>query len=301
MALKHCEIQTDRSGREIVEHGTAMFPVACYHDDLMQNSVSWHWHEELEMVVVTEGCAQVSVGAEKFEVAAGDGFFVNAGVLHAASGTGNANCRFHSLVFHPRLVGGSIDSIFWRNYINPLLENNSVKGLRLAGDVEWMRRAIDAAESAWQGCADEAKGYEFQVRAALSEIIFLLSAHCESAQSRQPSEKTLRDGERIKHMLQFIQANHAGELNVAAIAESASISESECLRCFRSTLGMTPIQYLIQYRVQRAAELLQTTQLKITDIGLQCGFQEMSYFAKVFRRICGCTPGEYRKRKRPLQ
>jgi len=97
-------------------------------------------------------------------------------------------------------------------------------------------------------------------------------------------------------MLDYIQQNYAGELTMEEIARSAMISQSECLRCFRNTIGQTPIQYLKSYRVQRASEQLQSTARKICDIGADCGFREMSYFAKTFREIMGVTPGEYRRR-----
>lgn len=60
--------------------------------------------------------------------------------------------------------------------------------------------------------------------------------------------------------------------------------------------GSSPIQYVKQVRIERAAELLETTNQKISEVGAECGFQEMSYFAKVFWEIKGCTPKEYRRR-----
>ena len=72
-----------------------------------------------------------------------------------------------------------------------------------------------------------------------------------------------------------------------------SLSVSECLRCFHRTIGTTPIQYLKSLRIKKAAELLTNTDMKIVDIGIICGFQDMSYFAKTFRNIYGCTPVSY--------
>ena len=76
------------------------------------------------------------------------------------------------------------------------------------------------------------------------------------------------------------------------------ISVSEALRCFHNTIGLTPIQYLKNYRIQQAAAQLQNTDRKISEIGNACGFQEMSYFAKAFREIMGVTPSRYRKKYR---
>ena len=95
-------------------------------------------------------------------------------------------------------------------------------------------------------------------------------------------------------MLQYIQTHYAEEIRTEDIADSASISVSECLRCFKNTIHTTPIQYTIKYRVQKAAELLKTTNLNITEIGTRCGFVDMSYFTRVFKRIHGYTPKKYR-------
>ena len=62
----------------------------------------------------------------------------------------------------------------------------------------------------------------------------------------------LIDGARIKAMLQYVQAHYMEELHVEQIAASALIGEGECLRCFRGTIGTTPMQYVKQFRIQKA-------------------------------------------------
>ncbi len=296
MALSQCDIKINSQGRELLDHGNTMFPAACYLDDLRQQPVPWHWHDELEAVVVAEGQAVVAAGTEKHTLRQGDGIFINAGVLHGAWNAGGSDCYFHSVVFHPRLVGGSIDSIYWQNYMQPLLDDNFLKSFHMTcGTDGWEMEALNAVEGAWQACAAEEAGYEFKVREELSRFVFLMTGHRRMAE-KKPSEKALRDGERIKIMLQYIQEHYAEDLSTVMIAKSAMISESECLRCFHSTIGTTPKQYLKQFRIQKAAQLLLKTDEKIVMIGTRCGFQEMSYFAKTFRELCGCTPSEYRKK-----
>jgi len=108
----------------------------------------------------------------------------------------------------------------------------------------------------------------------------------------------LRSADRIKQMLQYIQDHYAEDVSVDQIAASASISASECLRCFHDMIGTTPNQYLRDRRAQRAAELLCGTGLSVTEIAGQCGFQDGSYFARSFRQVCGCGPTAYRRKAR---
>lgn len=99
----------------------------------------------------------------------------------------------------------------------------------------------------------------------------------------------------MKQMLSFIQQSFGETITVRQIAQSASISESECMRCFRQTIGTTPGAYLKNYRLQYAAELLKNTDISVASAASRCGFQEMSYFSRAFRNVYGCTPSGYRK------
>lgn len=299
MPLMACGVTVDPHGRELTPHGTALFPVACYRDDLYLEDVPcpWHWHDELEAVVVSQGEVQVTAGGETFPVSAGNGFFLNTRVLHNIQDRSGRGFRLRSVVFHPRLVGGSVDSVFWQDYLLPLLSPGAPACVRLDPDVPWKREALAAVESAWSSAEQEPPDYVFRIRAALSELVFQLVTHL-PVEPRTPSAKAVRDEERMKGMMLFIQAHYGEELTVAQIAASISVSESECLRCFRSTIGTTPIQYLRQLRVQKAAELLADSDRKVSDIGEQCGFREMSYFTKTFRELKGCPPSRYREKKR---
>lgn len=355
MAPEACNSSTDERGKERVRHGSALFPVACYDTDLGQYPVSWHWHTELEAVVVTQGAAVFAVGQERFTVRQGEGIFFNSGVLHAvwnaqpdgeaqekdAQGIGVRNgsslesCdtqgsslqsgnvqgsgrqksasqggglqgdapqtsapqsgRLRSVVFHARLVAGGFDSVFWQKYLQPLTADSARQSVLLDAGAPWHAGALRAVETAWNSCAQQISGYEFEVREALSRLALLLCRHSAPARTNSP-ERTQREEERLKQMLRFIEEHYASELTAAQIAQSARISESECLRCFRRTIGAPPSQYLKQLRVQKAAQLLSDTACGIAEAGALCGFQDASYFTKIFRETKGCTPSEFRRR-----
>lgn len=293
MAIGICDVITDPMGRELKAHGTAQFPVSCYGGSLVEHPVPWHWHDELEAVFVDRGSAVFSIDGARCVLHAGQGIFINAGALHETN-SADALCQMHSIVFHPRFVGGSRDSVFWQNYLQPMLSASALRYIPLDGADPWSQEAAEQIEAAWQACVSESPGFEFQVRSALSWLIYLLSSHRPAASAALP-ERLRRSGERVKVMLQFIQSRYEEELTTAQIAGSALVSESECLRCFRAVLSTTPIQYLRQFRIQKASELLENTNTKISEIGARCGFQEMGYFARTFRAFRGCTPSEYRQ------
>ena len=293
MATNSC-IAVDEKGYELISHGSSAFPIAFYRDNLGEREVPWHWHDEWEAVLISEGRCTLAAGNRKYTVGPGEGFFLNGGLLHGCWDLNRSGCRFHSLVFHPRLVGGNVDSVFYQTYVLPLLENPALESVLLRPGTPWQREALDAIERAWQLGIQAPAGHEFAVRTEVSRLIFLLWQNM-PLPPPAAGGKTARDSQRIKTMLAFIREHCADPIDTRAIAASALISESECLRCFRATIHTTPMQYLKHYRIQRSAQLLAATGEKIADIAVRCGFQDMSYFTKTFRLIKGCTPSEYRR------
>lgn len=293
MAVSLCDSAVDSQGRELMAHGTAQFPAACYEDDLQKSSVAWHWHGEWEAAVAARGRAEVAAGTGRFQVEAGEGYFIAAGALHSMRPLGEGACTLRAVVFHPSLVAGSPGSVFDRRYVQPLQAPGAPAFVRLCPGVDWQAAALSEIEAAWRGCAEEGPGYELAVREALSRLALQLTAHCAAA--APPTARALREAERMKVMLQRIEQGLDGPLDTAAIAAAAAVSESECLRCFRRTIGMPPMQYVRQLRVQRAAALLRETDLGVAEIGGRCGFPDASYFARTFRALTGQSPGDYRK------
>ena len=78
------------------------------------------------------------------------------------------------------------------------------------------------------------------------------------------------------------------------ISESAHVSKSECLRCFKVSMQTTPLKYLTEYRLQKAAELLTTTDEPIGTIAMNVGFKQSSHFGKCFKEKTGYSPRRYR-------
>lgn len=98
---------------------------------------------------------------------------------------------------------------------------------------------------------------------------------------------------RAKHwLLQHIQAPYS----LDRVAHEVAASPRTLLRHFKEVEGMTPLDYLHQLRVERAKQLLEVTNIELTEIMEYCGYQDPSAFRRLFRRATGVTPSEYRRR-----
>ena len=287
-------IVASEKGRELVQHGSALFPIACYAEDLSSYSVAWHWHEEFEYVLCTKGPLHVDVNKTRLTLQTGQGVFINSGVLHAVEQAPEGTALLHSGVFHPRLVGG-MDTIFWQKLIKPMTQPGAPAFFLLNEAVPWQKEVLACLRDAWREVADEPFDYENRARYHLSAALRILSTQCVGGKTKVSQQEQIA-AERMKQMLRFVEEHYAEELTVEKIAACVALSESACLRSFRQLLGTTPIQYVKQYRVEKAAELLRSTRLKTGEIGAECGFADGSYFIKTFREVKHCTPREYRQR-----
>ncbi len=100
----------------------------------------------------------------------------------------------------------------------------------------------------------------------------------------------------LAQVIDYIQANLAEDLSILDLATLTSMSESHFSRSFKQSVGISPYQYLIQQRVERAKQLLKQPASSISDIAVDCGFANQTHLTKVFRQITGMTPKAYQKR-----
>lgn len=105
-----------------------------------------------------------------------------------------------------------------------------------------------------------------------------------------------RVGTALEPALRYMMQNFQEEISVARLARLSNLSESSFFRKFRAELGVSPVQWLLKYRIRRAVELLQRPDMLISDAAFAAGFTDPLYFSRQFRRFAGCSPRTYRRR-----
>lgn len=266
------------------------YPYAFHHVSLRVTEVPWHWHEALEFNLVIDGEVKVSTANQTQVFHKGEGFFLNSNVLAAMDS--DTDCIMDSHLFHPVFLSGHFKSVFETKYLNPIVQNRNLDMVAFRGTNTYQKQILNKLRQLGQ--LQKESNTEFQTRNLLSEIWLCLLDEIKNAEPNiyHPQQK---NQDRILTMISFIQENFAEKLTLEDIADSAAVSTRECLRCFKSSIRQSPMDYLIEYRVRSAKKMLETTDLSITDIALRCGFNSNSYFTKLFHRICGKTPNAYRK------
>ena len=283
--------------QEVLAHGNEQFPCASYLDHYIRGKENypWHWHDELEIAYVTKGRLNVTVNDHHFVLNSGEGVFINRRALHAYTLEGDDEVFMPNILFHPILLYGWPESVFWEKYVKPLAFSETVSHVIFSPEVPWQAEILRQAKHAFSLLTEESFGYEIHTQSALSQILFLLLQNLteisENALPENPAET-----DRVRRMLSYIQTHYASSICLQQIADSAFISKRECLRSFRRLTGVSPIQYVIDLRIRKAKQLLLESDLPVVEICSRCGFQNQSYFTKIFREKTGLSPAKYRKR-----
>lgn len=297
MALSISTDLTDSSGKELLEYGTPDFPAAFFYDDFRIVNVSWHWHEELELIYVMEGKQKVTIGRESFDLQAGEGYFCNSSILHKSDALSGI-CLQEAIVFHPRVIGDE-NSLYYHKYALPLLKDTGLPYVKLTPDIPWQNRILSQVHAAWIAAKEEKAGYEMTVRYLLGQIMLSVYSNRNTQRPSARSIAQIRTENRVKKMLAFLEENYSEQITIQEIADSADVSVSECLRCFNSVLQTTPVRFLNQYRLDQAGSFLLNSDYPVSEIAAGCGFGDVSYFARAFKKRKGCTPSEYRRKRTP--
>lgn len=138
--------------------------------------------------------------------------------------------------------------------------------------------------------------FEFQVIALLSEIAYLIYTNAPAASEYHESAKNARRRAVMTLLVDKIEREYTNRITLSDLAEQAQINEKYLCRFFKEYTGQTPIDYINHLRVDRACYEMAVNGMNVTEAAFECGFNELSYFSKVFRRYKGVSPGEYRKR-----
>ena len=253
-------MQNQASLQETKQHGAVRFPFNLYPCAIPGDfpQVALHWQESMELVFVKRGIGLVQVGAVTCPARMGDIFIFTPGTLHALRQAEGQCMEYENIIFELELLGGAAAACL---------------------------REVEEANRA------KLPGYELLVKGALLRFLSLLIA-----QGKQQLPAETADTQRLKAVLQWLSAHYAEVLRVADAAGVCSFSASHFMRWFRQMTGQSFVAFLNEYRLNAAAEALQTTDETVLTIASRCGFENLSYFNRAFKAHFGMTPREYRKK-----
>lgn len=272
---------------EAKQRGTYEFPFEFYHVDKThpQYVMSYHWHMEHEIIRILQGEFCATLDEKEFTAKEGDLIFINSSILHSGV---PKDCVYECLVF-------DMNAFLKHNpacqpYIQKVIDHRALV-------YHHFRKAqadiCDTAYGIFDAFREKSAGYELRVYGGFYMLFGQIFA---SHLYYEEPPQSLRDHKKIhqlKNVLEYIDANYQNSITLEQLSSSASMSPKYFCRFFQEMTHRTPMDYLNYQRIEHAAFMLSTTHESVTDIAYACGFNDLSYFIKTFKRYKNVTPGQY--------
>lgn len=288
-------IATDESLRETAHHGTGEYPFRYYLEDIWLfdfHCIDWHWHPEVEFVLIEKGTMELLAGSERYTLGAGTGIFINSQVIHRFEAAGSV--IIPNIVFSPSLLAPE-DSLIYRDYIQPVLDADA-ECLIFSADDPGQREILATLKSVF-AVQEAEKDREIKTVELLLRLWRMVYENTDITEKISAPQSSMRTQAQLQIMLQYIHKNYSYQISLDDIAETVSLSKSSVLNIFHKNIHTSPIHYLVHYRLKHAAKLLAATQVSISAIAHDTGFENTGYFCRKFKETFQMTPGEYRKRE----
>lgn len=107
--------------------------------------------------------------------------------------------------------------------------------------------------------------------------------------------------DRLQLVLSYVEANYVEKISLATVARLCGLSPFQFSRAFKKIRGITFRDFVLEFRIERAARGLRSPDASVTDVAFGAGFNDLSYFARMFRRRFGVSPSHFREVTEPCQ
>ncbi|MCI9543385.1 AraC family transcriptional regulator [Acutalibacter muris] len=285
-------VQVNHEGMEENLFPDPSFPFYIFFEDysaLIGRTLNCHWHPELELDYVLRGGVDFTINGRPQMLTAGECLFLNSGVLHTARQREDMeSALIMVVVFRPSLFAKEHPDSGFLRYFSGSEESLVWDG---AGEEEVpVRLALERLA----GLREGEYGYELMCLSEISRI--WLYASRRMRQGGQRSGGAAHGP--VKKMLAYIHDHYQEKITIDQLTAFAGVSRTQCYSQFRQYTGLSPVAYLNDYRLNRAAALMLETECSVTEAGYACGFGDSSYFVKLFRQRFGVPPMRYRRERR---
>lgn len=268
-------------------HGEPDFPAQFYHVDenYPRYEMPLHWHREFEVVRVLSGSLDLYLNNQKYTLRAGEICFIGSGVLHRGEPNEAVyECAVFDLNMLCRHGSGRITG-----YILPLLSEGA--------EIQCIGGVSDALADAVNGFFDCLSGerpyFELMAYGKASEMVCLLYRENKIS----IGEKHVPAGHRrqmITTLIAWIEEHYTERITLSRLARISGTSEKYLCRFFKEYTGKSTIDYVNGLRIERSCLKIAQENATITEAAFDSGFNDMSYFCKIFKKHKGMTPRKYR-------
>ena len=280
--------------QETKPHADSLFPYNTYlcSIPLDFNEVPLHWHNEMEIIYIKKGRGNVTLDFDNHYVEYGDIIIVLPGQMHGISRLGDYTMEYENIIFAPEMLMSVTQDTLSEEFFTPFMSGKITFNHIISKDNPnynnisgWLNRADKIGENF-------PRGYKLAIKGVLYEFFYELYQVC----SLEAPDKSNKNIDRIKDIVKYIETNYDKPISIAEIAGVTGFSESHFMKFFKTIMGTSFVDYLNDYRLSMASRMLVSSDDNIIDIAAHCGYDNLSYFNRIFKKKYGITPSAYRRK-----
>ena len=277
------------SYNELLQRGTADFPIELYSVDEYHHRYEMvsHWHGEMEIIRVIRGNLNIRLNNDVYSLGKDDIVFVNPETIHTAIPT---ECIYECFVFDvDSLTAGFAGCKY---FFEGLLNGEYMINEYMPQTETELCVSVD---SIFNTMKHKSSGYKFKVVGELYKLFgIIIDKHLYSHISGGNTILKDKNFVKLKNAISYMRDNYEKQMTLEEMAKTAGMSAKYFCRFFKEMTRKSPVEYLNTYRVEKAARLLISTDINVTDIAYMSGFNDLSYFIKTFKMYKGVSPSKFR-------
>jgi AraC-like DNA-binding protein/mannose-6-phosphate isomerase-like protein (cupin superfamily) len=287
------EISAETAYNEVINYENPFMSVRIFDQrHLKDGGTKWHYHKELEILVIEEGLLEIQIEDDIYNVREGDVVIIGAKQLH------------RDRVFEKH----GLSYIVFQFDIEPYLENSTLPYYRAVSDpgfalhkLNYIFQENEAVRSHVRGSVrdilrevrEKQTGYEIAVSMQIKSIILALLRH---DNRRLLQMKEYGELLRLKPVLDYVEAHLEDKIQVEDVSKIANVSYYYFVKYFKKVMGMSFLEYVNYKKIKKAERILLTQDVSVSQAADSIGMPNMAHFYKVFRKYNNCSPNEYRKK-----
>ena len=278
---------------ETITHGDIIFPYNTYLCSIPLDfpRVPLHWHDELELIYIKKGMGRITVDFREYKVKGPTLVLILPGQLHSIDQLEDAFMEYENIIFNPSMLIPRQNDVTATDFLLPLMSGKVTVPTIFTPVYPYYTDVIMPIDACDEISKTKPQGYELYIKSQLYQFFFILDNRCRNLTTGS-NRKTL---DKMKIVLKYIENNYMQKITIADIAATVDFSESHFMRYFIETMGTSFVHYLREYRQTIASRLLTTSDSSILDIAAESGFENLSYFNRVFKQKYSMTPRQFRK------
>lgn len=255
----------------------------------------FHWHNYLEISYVKQGEGIYHTEDGSYTMRKGDIIIINNIEPHYMEVLPPHDMIQPVLMIDPVILYPGLKDSFEYDYLAPFFHRTGSFMNKIDGNDPEGKEIYLLLESIVSEYNDKNRGYELMIKAKLLNVVTLLFRHYESSLSVSNETKKRADGiKRLEAALVYINKNSNAAISISDLAKLSYMNRTYFCSYFKDAMGVTPVWHINSVRIANAVRLLKGTDINISEIAMNCGYNNLSQFNRVFKKLTGKTPKQLR-------